>query len=124
MTGRALDLKGVADHLGVNYWRARRWRRNAINGTGDRQLVAPDLLDSPPRWSPQAAEQWAREHGLWPPGADQYECSVCGRMGSVYTVEEEIMRDHGWSPSEDDSTKLIACTGSGLPAKGRALAAA
>lgn len=122
MTATALNLKELADHLGVNYWRARRWRRNAINGTGDRQLVQPDVLQEPPRWSPEAAQEWARSQGLWPPGVDQYECSVCGRSGSVYTPEGRIMRDHGWSPSAEDPEKLVACSGSGLPAKGAALA--
>lgn len=124
MTRQALDLRGVADHLGVNYWRARRWRRNAINGGGGRQLCPPDMLDEPPRWSPRAVEEWARGHELWPPGVDQYECSVCERTGSVYTPAERIMRDHGWATSADDPTQMVACPGSGLPAKERELAPA
>lgn len=117
----ALDLKGVADHLGVNYWRARRWRRNAISGAGDRRLPEPDVLDNPPRWSQGGIEEWAKGQGLWPPMADQYECPVCGRTGSVYTDEEQIMRDHGWTT---EGEQMIACEGSGMRAKGRALATA
>lgn len=123
MTAQAMDLRQLADHLGVNYWRARRWRRNAISGQGDIQLLAPDLLDDPPRWSQEATEEWARAHDLWPPGVDQYECSVCERSGSVYTPEGMIMRDHGWSAAENGD-QLVACAGSGLKAKGRALIAA
>jgi hypothetical protein len=119
-----MDLKGLAEHLGVNYWRARRWRRNAIAGQGDIQLLAPDVLAAPPRWSPEASERWARDHGLWPPGVDQYECSECGRPGSVYSSDDMKMRDHGWTADPDDETKMVACPGSGLAAKGRALATA
>lgn len=118
-----LDLRGVASHLQVNFWRARRWRRNAINGVGERRLLPPDVLDEPPRWSPGATEEWARSEGLWPPGADQYECSVCDRTGSVYTEDEMIMRDHGWTPGPDGTT-LVACEGSGMRAKGRVTVAA
>ena len=118
-----LDLKGVAAYLEVNFWRARRWRRNAINGTGERRLLAPDVLSEPPRWSPGAVESWARGQELWPPGADQYECAHCHRTGSVYTDDEMIMRDHGWEPGPDGTT-LIACAGSGVRAKGKATAVA
>lgn len=114
-----LDLEGVAAHLQVNFWRARRWRRNAINSTGERRLVAPDVLSKPPRWSAGAVESWARGEGLWPPGADQYVCSHCHRTGSVYTGEEMIMRDHGWQEGPDGRT-LIACAGSGMRAQGKA----
>jgi hypothetical protein len=117
----ALDLKGVAGHLGVNYWRARRWRRNSISGSGDRRLPDPDVLAMPPRWSTTGIEGWAKGEGLWPPKADQYVCAECGRTGSVYTDDEMIMRDHGWTTVGD---QMIACPGSGMRAKGRALTGA
>lgn len=121
MSAQAMDLREVSDHLRVNYWRARRWRRNTIAGTGSRQLPRPDVLAAPPRWSPDLIEVWAAAEGLWPPGVDQYECAHCGRSGSVYTAEEMIMRDHGW---QTDGDQMIACEGSGVRAKGRALVSA
>ena len=118
-TAPALDLQGIADFLGVNFWRVRKWRRNAINSIGERRLVRPDVVESPPRWSPRAVQKWADGEGLWPPGADQYWCSVCGLAGSVYTEAEQIMRDHGWrfDPAKD---LMVACPGSGMPAKSKA----
>lgn len=119
----ALDIKGIADKLQVTYWRARRWRKNFLTGTAGRALPAPDVMDSPPRWSHRAIELWAAGETLWPPAVDQYHCSACDFTGCVYSEVDLKMRDHGMT-FDPEQQVWVCCPGSGEPAKGRVLAGA
>lgn len=117
----SLDLKGIAGKLGVNYWRVRRWRKNTLGGVGNRRLPMPDVLQHPPRWSHECIETFGTAEGLWPPASDQWHCSVCDFEGCVYSDEGQIMREHGWVYDPDQDV-LVACSGSGQPARARVLA--
>lgn len=122
-----LDLIGVAETLGVRYYRVRRWRKNYLLDNRNpqaRRLCPPDVsdLERAPLWSPHAIRDWGREQGLWPPGVDQYECGYCGGTYSIYGPENPVLRPHNWT--EHDDGKLWPCQGSYQQPKGRALKAA
>lgn len=112
--GQPLNLKGVADMLGVRYFRARRWRKNALINNTDpqaRRLCDPDVSAEPPLWSPQLIESWGRSQSLWPPFVDQYVCAHCEGTYSIYGPENPVLRAHGWTESEEDG-RMWPCEGS------------
>jgi hypothetical protein len=118
-----LDLQGIADKLGVRYYRVRRWRKNALNNNHNpqaRRLCSPDVsdLERAPLWSDGVIEEWAKFEGLWPPGVDQYVCGYCGGTYSVYAYDNPVLRPHNWQPHDDG--KLWPCEGSYQPPKGKA----
>lgn len=120
-----LDLMGVAEVLGVRYFRVRRWRKNYLLNNHNpqaRRLCKPDVsdLERAPLWSRDAIQEWGRGEGLWPPGVDQYECGHCGGTYSIYGPENRVLRPHNWQ--EHDDGKLWPCQGSFQPPKGRAQA--
>lgn len=118
-----INLHGVADLLGVGFFRARRWRDNAINGRGNERsiiLLKPDVSDLPgnPLWSPPAVIAWATPLGLWPPKIDQYVCGTCHGTYSLYSESTMELRPHGWTDNGDGN--LVPCDGSFKRPAGRA----
>jgi hypothetical protein len=120
-----LTLRGIADMLGVSFWRVRRWRENQLKSRPQaRKLPDPDVstLDKNPLWSRPLIKNFAMGEGLWPPAVDQYRCSECGGTFSIY--DNGTVRPHGWQPKpESDGEgdgKLYECAGSSRPHVGRA----
>lgn len=123
MNNDPINLHGVADLLGVGFFRARRWRDNAINSRGNERsirLLRPDVSDLPgnPLWSPTAVIRWAEPLGLWPPKIDQYVCGTCQGTYSLYSEATMELRPHGWTDAGDGS--MVPCDGSFKRPAGRA----
>lgn len=120
-----LTLRGIADMLGVSFWRVRRWRENQLkNRPMARKLPHPDVstLDRNPLWSRALIKSFAMGEELWPPAVDQYHCSVCPGTFSVY--DNGTVRPHGWQPKPGGNGDLYECEGSSQPHAGRAKAKA
>lgn len=112
MNTKPLDLQGIADLLGVRFFRVRRWRDNSIHERGHRRLPRPDVADLKrnPLWSERVIVAWAGKEGLWPSGVDQYECAYCPELVSIYGPNNRVLRPHGWRDGGDG--KLWPCEGS------------
>lgn len=119
MNTSPLDLHGIAEFLGVRYFRVCRWRANAIHGRGHRRLPTPDVANFNRNvlWSPRAIETWAEKEGLWPPSIDQYQCGYCPEQVSIYGPDNMVLRAHGWKDGGDGN--LWPCEGSYKAPKGR-----
>jgi hypothetical protein len=115
-----LTLRGIADELGVSFWRVRRWRENQLKSRPQaRKLPDPDVstLEGNPLWSRKLIREFATAHQLWPPAVDQYHCSVCQGTYSIY--DNGTIRPHGWVPKGTDGD-LYECAGSSQPHAGSA----
>jgi hypothetical protein len=114
-----LDLRGIADLLGVSFWRVRRFRENHLKDRPQaRRLPEPDVSALPrnPLWSRRLIIDFAKAEGLWPPAVDQYYCAKCGGTYSIY--ENGTIRPHGWRPKPGMGADLYECEGSSLPHAG------
>lgn len=112
-----LTLHGIADTLGVTFYRVRRWRENFLKERSQaRRLPAPDVstLARNPLWSKPLIIAFAKEQGLWPPASDQFLCSRCRKPYSIY--DNGTVRPHGWEPGPDGL--LYECEGSSQPHAG------
>lgn len=70
MARRTIDLKGIADLLGVSEVTPPQWRQRSANGKLDPPLPEPDYpeITDKPLWFEDTIIRWAQSSNRWPPG--------------------------------------------------------